>query len=182
MTRPLRRDAQRNRELLVAAAREVFGEKGLDAPLEEIARRAGVAIGTLYNRFPTRMDLVEAAFGGLLDRLAGEAEQALKADDPWDGLVELIVRICELQTIDRGMTELCTSVLLDAPGLRAARERVGEVCEKVLARAHDAGVLRPDFGLDDLAFAIAATTRAAPLGDWRRHLTFLLDGIRPQDT
>lgn len=182
MSRPLRRDAQRNRELLVAAAREVFGEKGLDAPLEEIARRAGVSIGTLYNRFPTRTDLVEAAFSGMLDRWAGEAEQALAAEDPWDGLVQLIVRTCELQSVDRGMTEICTGDLPGAPGLRAARERVGEVFEKVLERAHGAGVLRPDFGLADLAFAIAATTQAAPLGDWRRHLTFLLDGIRPQDT
>ncbi|NIH81283.1 TetR/AcrR family transcriptional regulator [Amycolatopsis viridis] len=179
MSRPLRRDARRNRELLVAAAREVFSEKGLDAPLEEIARRAGVSIGTLYNRLPTRMDLVEAAFSGMLDRWAGEAEQVPAAEDPWDGLVQLIVRTCELQSVDHGMTEIRTSALPGAPGLRAARERVGEVFGKVLERAHG-----PAAAPGPSAWR---TWRSPSPPPRRRHRSaagaaFLLDGIRPQDT
>src|SRR5882757_1609905 len=86
-TRPLRRDAQRNRELLLAAAREVFAERGLEAPLEEIARRAGVSIGTLYNRFPSRVDLVDAALTEPVEASVRIAERALANPDPWQGLV-----------------------------------------------------------------------------------------------
>src|SRR5882757_11505410 len=85
--RPLRADARRNRELLVAAAREVFAARGLDAPLDEIARRAGVSIGTLYNRFPSRVDLVDAALTEPVEASVRIAERALANPDPWQGLV-----------------------------------------------------------------------------------------------
>src|SRR4051812_2790364 len=84
--RPRRRDAQRNRDALLAAARAVFAEHGMQASLEQVAKRAGVAIGTLYNHFPTRLDLVQEVFAGKLATWVAAAEQALTMDDAWDGL------------------------------------------------------------------------------------------------
>src|SRR4051794_22910075 len=82
--RPLRRDAQRNRDALLAAARGVFAEQGMEASLEQVAKRAGVAIGTLYNHFPARLDLVQEVFAGKLATWVAAAEQALIMDDAWD--------------------------------------------------------------------------------------------------
>lgn len=180
-SRPLRRDARRNRELLVAAAREIFGVKGLDAPLEEIARKAGVAIGTLYNRFPTRAALIEAAFLGILEQSVEICQRALEYDDPWEGFVYYLVRTCEMQAMDRGLTELCAGHSPATPALDAAKVQGVDTLQKVIERAQEAGQLRPDFHLTDLTTLISATARAAeysPTPDsWRRYLTFLLDGL-----
>jgi AcrR family transcriptional regulator len=173
--RPLRRDAQRNRELLVAAAREVFGSLGLDASLEEIARQAGVAIGTLYNRFPTRVSLIEAAFVGALEQSSEYAERAALFEDPWEGFVYFLERACEMRAADRGFTEVCSRVFSDAPALEAAKVQGGETIAKVIRRAQDSGRLRPDFRFADLAIVLNATARAPY---WRRHLAYLLDGFR----
>src|ERR1700722_7847716 len=102
----LRADAARNRDAIVAVAREVFAEQGLSAPLEEIAAQAGVGIGTLYRRFPTRRDLVGAALDGKAAQYAQAAEQALAASDSWDAFTGFVQRTCELQAADRGLTEL----------------------------------------------------------------------------
>ncbi|MFD8495499.1 TetR/AcrR family transcriptional regulator [Amycolatopsis sp. NPDC059657] len=172
--RPLRRDAQRNRELLVVAAREIFGTKGLDAPLEEIARRAGVAIGTLYNRFPTRVDLVEAAFLPQLDQVAQTGAQALAFEDPWEGLVFFVESGCARQATDQGFAEVCAG-RIDAPALEAAKTAIWDTVSELVARAQDAARLRQDFKPEDLLQAIAATSS---IPEWRRHLSFFLDGIR----
>src|ERR1700737_4909484 len=108
MGRPLRRDAQRNRELLVAAAREVFAQRGVDVALDEIARRAGVSIGTLYNRFPTRAALVEAVFVDRLEAVVALGEEALLMADPWEGFVHCLQGICELQAADRGYNDVAS--------------------------------------------------------------------------
>src|SRR6478609_2296072 len=104
--KPLRSDAQRNRDALVNAAREVFEERGLDAPLKEIAARAVVAIGTLYNRFPTRDDLIAAAVEDGLEAGSRIAEAASAIDDPWDSFVYLVEQVCALQADDRLLSEL----------------------------------------------------------------------------
>src|SRR6185436_13456757 len=95
--RPLRKDAQRNRAALLDAARLVFAQEGLDAALEGIARRAGVAIGTLYRHFPTRMDLVGAVIVEKKRAWIEAAEAATKMEPAWDGLVFFLERVCELQ-------------------------------------------------------------------------------------
>lgn len=181
-SRPLRRDAQRNRELLVAAAREIFGVKGLDAPLEEIARKAGVAIGTLYNRFPTRAALIEAAFLGILEQAVKICERALELDDPWEGFVYYLEQTCQMQAMDRGLTELCAGSIPGTPGLDAAKARGVEALHKIIERAQKAGQLRADFQPTDLTILVSATARAAEYGpdpsSWRRHLAYLIDGLR----
>ncbi|WP_067824036.1 TetR/AcrR family transcriptional regulator [Nocardia inohanensis] len=181
--KPLRLDARRNRDALVSAAREVFTERGLDAPLKEIAARAGVAIGTLYNRFPTRDDLIAAAVEDRIE--AGEriADRALEIPDPWDSFVYLVEKICELQASDRLLNELAVRA---APGPAVARARAEGHAKmrEIITRAQRSGVLRTDWVLEDIAFItwshtriVEATARIAPAA-WRRHLALTLDGLR----
>ena len=101
-TRPLRRDAQRNHDLLAQAARDVFAAKGLDAPLDEIARRAGVSPGTLYHRFATREALIEAAMHEHVEQAVAIAQEAHDHEDPWQGLDFLMTRVIAFQAADRG--------------------------------------------------------------------------------
>jgi AcrR family transcriptional regulator len=175
MDRPLRRDAQRNRELLVKAARAVFGERGLDAPLEEIARTAGLAIGTLYNRFPTRSALVEAAFDADMVRTAELLDEALAMADPWAGFVHFLEASSAMQAADRGFTELCRRDFPESPGIDAGKARSSAKFAEVVERAKRAGRLRADFRPADLAFIVGSSTGNA---DWRRHLGFIVDGLR----
>jgi AcrR family transcriptional regulator len=174
--RPLRRDAQRNRDLLVTAAREVFGCAGLDASLEEIARRAGVSIGTLYNRFPTRVSLVEAVFLGRLEQANETAERAAEFEDAWAGFVYFLERSCETRAADRGFTEVCGRSFPDAPAMDRMKAKASRTFQQVICRAQESGRLRADFRLDDFALAVSATAHP----EWRRHLAFLLDGFRAE--
>jgi AcrR family transcriptional regulator len=182
--RPLRRDAQRNRDLLVAAARRVFASRGLDVPLEDIAKEAGVSIGTLYNRFPTRGTLVDAA---LADKVAGmiqHAETAATMADPWEGFAWFLARCCETQAADRGYNELCVRVLPDTPEIDRLKARGHELVRTIVDLAQRSGQLRADFHDGDFAFVLWSTTTiieatAATSPDaWRRHLGFMLDGFR----
>ncbi|GAA4554097.1 TetR/AcrR family transcriptional regulator [Amycolatopsis samaneae] len=173
--RPLRRDARRNREALVTAAREIFGARGLDAPLEEIARRAGVAIGTLYNRFPTRDALIDAAFLPTLHASLARTEEALALDDPWEGFVRFLEASITLQVADRGFTEVCARTFDAASEIEKAKRAIGERMERLIAGAQESGGLRADFRLADLGMVFAATTGAP---HWRRNLGLVLDGLR----
>ncbi|RZQ59771.1 TetR/AcrR family transcriptional regulator [Amycolatopsis suaedae] len=178
--KPLRRDAQRNRDLIVAAAAEVFGARGVDAPLEEIARKAGVAIGTLYNRFPQRTDLIEAVFTGPIVRLADDAEQAARAADPWQGFTGFVERACRTQVVDTGFGDVCARTFTGAPELEAAKRRILDGIVALLERGQAAGVLRGDLVAADVARAIAATSALRGMPGWERNLALQLDGFRPQ--
>lgn len=182
--RPLRRDAQRNRDLLVAAARRLYATRGLDVPLEDVAREAGVSIGTLYNRFPTRGSLVDAALASKVASAVEFAEQAVATEDSWAGFVWFLERTCELQASDRGYNDLCASQLDDAVEVTALKERGAGLLRQVIDNAKRAGELRADFDDGDFAFVLWGTTRTieatgehAP-NAWRRHLAFMLDGFR----
>nr|WP_281284782.1 TetR/AcrR family transcriptional regulator [Nonomuraea mesophila] len=170
----MRRDAQRNRDALLAAARSVLAERGIDAPLEAVAKRAGVAIGTLCRHFPERGDLVDAI---LDEKMAGWAElarQALSADDAWEGLAGFLERTCELQAHDRAFAELaCLSH-------RREQDEVNRLIVQLVERAQAAGALRADVGPVDLAFFVMANSRVAEAdpGQWRRHFTLMLDALR----
>ncbi|MEV0197880.1 helix-turn-helix domain-containing protein [Nonomuraea sp. NPDC050691] len=175
----MRKDAVHNRERLLRAARSLFADRGLDVPLEEIARTAGVSIGTLYNRFPTRQALVDAVFEDRVTAVARLAEEALAADDAWEGLVAFLTGVCELQAADLGYNDV--AVRGAAGGDTAGGYRL---MRRIVDRAHASGQLRADVTLEDMAFVtwgIAATVRAtfrvAP-GAWRRHLALTLDGLR----
>jgi AcrR family transcriptional regulator len=175
----MRRDAQLNRERLIEAARRLFAERGLDVPLDEVARAAGVSIGTLYNRFPNRADLVGAVFADREETVVGLAEHALTMDRPWDGFVHFVEQICRLLAADRGYNDLSARRVP-----HAAPPRGHELMTRLLTRAQDSGDLRADFTLADMAFVTWSITRTIEATGnvrpdaWRRHLAFLLDGLR----
>jgi len=184
--RPLRQDAARNRERLVLAAREVFRKKGVAAPLEEIAREAGLAIGTLYNRFPSRDELVEAALCPLAQQAVDEAEQAASLGDPWQAFATYLENTCALFAAARAYADIYRYQVPPTPGIAAAQRRLFAIKAEIMARAKEAGVLRADVKSADIAImvwsvagAIDATREIAP-DAWRRHLALLLDGLRPE--
>jgi AcrR family transcriptional regulator len=180
-----RRDAQRNEALLIAAARELFAEHGVDVRFDEIARRAGLGTATLYRHFPTRAALVEAIFAEQVDEFLSLAQRCLDLPDAWQGFVSLLEAIFELKGNDRVLREIFVRFPPGEGRLTETRQRMREIFEQILRRAHDQGALRPDFGFPDLAVllwsfgpVIDATAETAPTA-WRRHLHWLLDGLRP---
>ena len=186
--RRLRADAARNRASIVAVAREVFAEQGLEAPLEAIAARAGVGIATLYRRFPTREKLVAAALVGKVTEYAEAAEQALAAADPWAGFAGLVQRICELQAGDRGLSDLLSMTLSADEQVEQLRRTANQQVATLIGRAKAAGRLREDFAGEDLMLLLIATaavmhvTRADAPDAWRRFVALALDGFRRRDT
>jgi AcrR family transcriptional regulator len=185
--RPLRRDARRNREAIVQAARQVFCDHGLEAPLEQIARQAGVGIATLYRRFPNRAALLDAVLGDTVQAHVEVAEQAVAMDDPWEGFAFYLEQSCRLQAADRGLNDVMGMRFPRATAVEVAKTRLFEVVGQVVDRAQQSGQLRADLTLEDLAFLnwanarILPAVRAAGAPDaWRRHLGLLLDGFRAE--
>lgn len=186
MTAPrLRADAERNRVALLAAAREVFSGHGLDASLDEIARRAGVGNATLYRRFPTRQDLIAAVYADRKATQVDFAERALEHPDPWAGFVSYVRALAELQSTNRGLGELLWTLNFDdderIAQLRATSQRTAR---EVIRRAQRAGALRADFDLPDLVTMMMANAGvirwAADPDAWRRQLTLMLEGLAPR--
>ncbi|RVX41336.1 TetR family transcriptional regulator [Nonomuraea polychroma] len=176
----LRVDAERNRQRIVTAARQAFAELGLDVPMEEIARRAGVGVGTLYRRYPTRAELIAAAFEAKMTAYADAARQALADPDPWHGFCDFVERICAMQAGDRGFTTVLTMTFPTAKRFEADRERAYADFIALVDRAKAAGKLRADFVAVDMpmflmanAGVLAATADAAP-ETWRRLVGYLL--------
>jgi AcrR family transcriptional regulator len=186
--RRLRADAARNRAAIVAVARDVFAEQGLEAPLETIAARAGVGIATLYRRFPSREKLVAAALTEKVAEYAEAAEQALDVADPWDGFAGFVQRICELQAGDRGLSDLLSMTLSANEQVEQLRRTANERVIMLIDRAKAGGGLREDFVGEDLVLLLIATatvmhvTRADAPGAWRRFVALALDAFRRQDS
>ena len=182
--RPLRRDAQRNRDALLAAARQVVAEHGMDAPLEQVARRAGLAIGTLYRHFPTRVDLLQAIFTEKVRAWLEAAELAAEMDDAWEGFRYFLETTCELQADDRGFNDLASVRLPASPSLDEAQGRIAQLSVQIVERAQRQGSVRSDITPEDLAFVawshsrITHATHGIAPNAWRRHLYLLLDGFR----
>jgi AcrR family transcriptional regulator len=185
--RPQRADARRNRELIVAAARAEFLERGSDASLDAIARRAGVGIGTLYRHFPTRHDLLDAVFRDSADVLCARADELRSQLTPRDAFVQWMRASLEHAMSYRGLAaELMAGELGDASQNPCADQtacaNLRLTAEDVVARAKAAGVLRDDIEPDDvvrLVNAIALTTEGDPdataVAD--RLFAFMVDGL-----
>lgn len=180
----LRADAARNREAIVEAARAVFAEQGLEAPLDDIAKRAGTGNATLYRRFPTRSDLVAAVFAERMAEHVDAVEAGLADDDPWNGFASYIRAAAAMQARDRGIADLVTMNLSAAPEIEDLRARAYDGLVRLVARAHEAEVLRGDFtdqdvvllqmanaGLVERAHGITAQASDRLIG-------LLLDGLR----
>ncbi len=181
--RPLRADARRNRQKVLAAARAVFSEHGREAQIDDVARRAEVGVGTVYRHFPTKEALIEALMVDSFHMIAAQATAALEIEDPWEAFTSVLLRGAEIMTADRALSEVFASI----PGAMAqampAAEGLSESMELIIRRAQDAGALRDDALLDDIPMIMcgigSATKKEHRCADsWRRHLTIVLDGLR----
>jgi AcrR family transcriptional regulator len=180
----LRVDAARNRTCLVEAAREVFARHGLEAPLEEIARRARVGIATLYRRFPTRDDLIAASFERTMAAYADAVDEALRAESAWSGFRGFVERVCAMQAADRGLRDVLTLSFPRARAFEAQRIRAYEGFAELVRLAQAEGALRPDFVPEDLILLFLAnagvmqgTGEAAPAA-WKRFVALMIEACR----
>jgi AcrR family transcriptional regulator len=180
----LRSDARRNREAVLAAARERFGKCGLDCQMEDIARTAGVGVGTVYRHFPTKGDLIAALVTDRFRRLAERAEQALAEEEPWKAFCDLMRYSAEFQVRDRALSEFLSS----QPELgqhEAVQSGLADLTAELIAKAQRAGGMRKDAVIEDVPTLIcglgAVTAGAAgnmPELNWERYVEIMLDGLR----
>ncbi|MEU7655711.1 helix-turn-helix domain-containing protein [Micromonospora taraxaci] len=156
VTRNLRSDALDNRQRILEAARTTFATDGMDVPMREIARRAGVGPATLYRRFPTKQALATEAFAEQMDACHVIVDEGLADPDPWHGLCLVIEKLCELHARDRGYTTAFTTAFPHAVDLAAKREAALASLAELSRRAKSTGHLRSDFVLDDLILILMA--------------------------
>jgi AcrR family transcriptional regulator len=185
-TRPLRADARRNREQIVAAARDVFVELGPGAPLEEISRRAGTGIATLYRRFPDRHSLMRAVVVDAMERTAEEARQALAEEpDAISALTRYLHRTLDVR-IAAVVPTLAAEVSMEEEGIRALGDQGAGYMQRMIDTAQRDGTLRPDVTFGDIGLMIIRLSRPLPgpfareLNDQlaHRHLDLYIDGLR----
>jgi AcrR family transcriptional regulator len=183
---PLRRDAQERRGKLIEAAQREFAAHGADASLEKIAREAGVSIGTLYRHFPTRLDLLMAAFRPRVREFLDAAARALAMDDPWEGFVYYLENLFALQAGDRGFNDFLSRRFTANEETERIHDQMCQQIADVLARAQEAGEARADITLADIVNLIwsngriiDATSATAP-NAWRRYLYLMLDAYRAE--
>jgi AcrR family transcriptional regulator len=181
--RPQRADARRNRESVLASAREHFAEHGLDAQIDEIARGAGVGVGTVYRHFPTKDDLLKALALARFEGLAEQARIALEADDGWEGFVGFMTYSAQVMAEDQMLSEA-----MDQRGelCGGAAQSVGliDLVGAMVDRAKAEGKLRADtepWDIPGLICGIGRAVRAAPgvpALTWQRHLEIILAGLQ----
>jgi AcrR family transcriptional regulator len=180
---PLRSDAERNRERIAAAARKVFARDGLGASMASVAREAGVGIATMFRRFPTKEELVDAVFFDRMDAYANAVAVALDDPDPWNGFVGYIETACAMQAADSGFADVLTTTFPTAKALERRRNEAYKGMVELINRAKATGRLREDFDSSDLvllhmanAGVVNATGDAAP-DAWRRVVALLVQSF-----
>jgi AcrR family transcriptional regulator len=184
--RPLRRDAERNRQRILCAAAEVFTTRGLQASLDDVARHAGVGVGTVYRRFPDKESLAEALFEERLKAMAALAEKALAEPDSWAGLESFLEGACTQLTADRGLQEIVMYATYGRDRTSRARARMQPLVTSLVRRAQEDGHLRSDLRPTDVLFILfmisAAARYAQPVKPeiWRRYLALITDALRPE--
>ncbi len=184
----LRADARRNRERILAAAREQFAEHGLDVHMEQIAGAAGVGIGTVYRHFPAKEGLLQALADERFAFFAERARAALEDPDAWNGFCELMRESARVTAEDRALSQAMDQL----PGLCAAsaeKVRLTELSRELIARAQASGAMRADFSAGDvpslmrgLARATAPQSTGPPAMTWERYLEIMLTGLRRPPT
>jgi AcrR family transcriptional regulator len=182
--KPLRADARRNREKVMDAARAVFADQGVDAQMDDVARRADVGVGTVYRHFPTKEALLTALTDELFAVLAAQARELLELDDPWEAFTRTMWFGGEKTAGDRAFSEI-----LAAPGFSPttseAKEELSALVGEMMRRCIASGRMRPDAIVEDIPLLMCGVGSASgmphPYGDaWRRHLAILLDGLRAE--
>lgn len=181
--RPLRRDAERNRQRILAAARRLFAERGMAVSHDQLAEAAQVAVGTVYRRFPDKDSLLEALFADDVDRIEALGRAAAEIDDPWRALVHFVTESLEIQAGSRGFREFLMSGIT-GDSMSACRGQLLPMLEELVARGHAAGVLRAGVDTCDLGMI---PLMMSPVMDgswevcpelWRRALDIVLAGLR----
>lgn len=174
----MRADARRNRERILAAARQAFAEEGAGAQMESIARRAGVGVGTLYRNFPTRHALVAEMNRAWAEERSANAQRALALDDPWAAIDDFVRRGAEAMNRNARLREVFADLPAKeiVPEVEAAfDERLG----RLVGRAHQAGVLRAEVTPGAFRASMVGLSAAIAAGnDWRLAADMLLAGLR----
>jgi AcrR family transcriptional regulator len=181
--RALRADARRNHEAVVAAAKKLFADQGLDAQMPDVAKAAKVGVGTVYRHFPTKDHLIAALADDRFERLAEKAREGVEADDPWEGLCDFIRFSAQIQADDRGLCEVMGS---RPEVMGAAAESVGldKLCDRLVKRAQRSGKLRKDLEWQDIPMIACGLGRITPaehgpaVGRWPRLVEIVIDGLR----
>jgi AcrR family transcriptional regulator len=182
--RPLRRDAERNRQRILEVARDAFREDGLAVTLDEIARRAGLGVGTIYRRFPDKEQLIDALFEERMSEMVALAEDALQCEDAWDGLVAFLEAATAAHAEDRGLKEVALSGAHGLDRVARARQLMFPLVTRIVERAQEQGSLRPDVEPTDMPLlqlmlgSLSECTRDVDPAIWRRFLGILTDGLR----
>jgi AcrR family transcriptional regulator len=181
-SKPLRADARRNRERILAAAEHVFATRGASASTEEVAAEAGVAIGTVFRHFPTKRDLLSAILKTLLERLTADA-RTLAGADPATALFEFFTHVVEQAAAKRSVVELLAEGGVRV-GVTEALRGLSDALGVLLERAREAGAVRPRVRLDEVLALLAATAQGALNGNWSddlrgRALDVVFAGLRP---
>jgi AcrR family transcriptional regulator len=181
--RVLRADARRNHEAVIAAAKLLFADEGLEAQMPDVAKAAKVGVGTVYRHFPTKEDLIAALAAERFERLAEKAREGVAAEDPWEGLCDFIRFSAQIQADDRGLCEVMGSrpeVMADA----AFAVGLDELCDKLVKRAQRSGDLRKDLDWEDIPMVacslgrITAAEGGPAVGRWPRLVEIVIDGLR----
>ncbi|PPJ04062.1 TetR family transcriptional regulator [Nocardia nova] len=181
--RALRSDARDNRERILEAARALFATEGLDVPMREVARRAGVGPATLYRRFPTKQILATEAFTEQMRACRAVVDEGLAEPDPWRGFCLVIEKLFELHARSRGFTEAFTAAFPHALDFTAERAYALKALATLAHRAKDAGRLRPEFVVDDLILMLLANrgihlgSPAARIAASRRFAAFVIQAF-----
>jgi AcrR family transcriptional regulator len=179
--RPLRADARRNRERVLEAAKAVFSEQGREAQMDDVARKAGVGVGTVYRHFPTKEALVSALATSMFETVLDHARAALEIEDPWEAFTTALWRGGEILASDRAFNEIVGQAQM--PFSEEIQLEMLTVFSELLQRAKDSGDLRPDVVLDDIPMFMCGIGMATVKphqcpGSWRRHLAIIIDGLR----
>jgi AcrR family transcriptional regulator len=180
----LRSDARRNREQLVASARELFAEEGVDVSVEEITHHAGVGMGTLYRHFATKDDLIDAVLEDAFGEIVELAERAAAEDDAWAGFCTFLEHALALHAANRGLKDVLATRTYGRQHAEAMRARLRPLLKRLIVRAQEQGTLRGDFTAEDLPLVfwtgdrVIETTEGFAPNLWRRYLGLLLDGLR----
>ncbi|AQT81339.1 TetR family transcriptional regulator [Mycolicibacterium litorale] len=182
--RPLRKDAQRNRQRIIDAARDLFAQKGLEPNLNDVAHHAGVGVGTVYRRFATKEELLEAIFEDGLKQLTCYAETGLQHEDSWEGFVWFVEQMCQVTASDRGLREVAFSKCYAGARVNAAQESLVPTLTALVERAQADGHLRPGLAAADmpliglLAGTVSEFAGGVDSGLWRRYVALLIEGMR----
>ena len=185
VTRPLRRDAERNRQRILRAAAEVFTARGLQASLDDVARHAGVGVGTVYRRFPSKEALAEALFEERMEAMVALAEKALAEPDSWASLVSFLEGACTELATDRGLREILMFASYGRVRIERGRARMKPLVTALVARAQQDGRVRSDLRPTDILFIEFMISSAARYAEpvrpevWHRYLTLITDALQP---